>query len=54
MSGVESTADKKAVPFNLRLPIELHRALAERAKLEDRSIHNLILRLLREGLALHV
>jgi len=39
------------VDTRLRLPADLHQQLAELAKQEQRSIHNLMLLLLRRGVA---
>lgn len=41
------TKEKPVKAVYIRLPAKVHDALAERARLEDRSLNNLIVRLLR-------
>jgi predicted HicB family RNase H-like nuclease len=41
--------DKREVRYALRLPPELHRAVVELARSEDRSLNQQIIALLRQG-----
>ncbi len=41
---------KQAVRYALRLPPDLHAALVELARREDRSLNQQLIRMLREGL----
>jgi predicted transcriptional regulator len=43
--------EQKPVAMNVRLPRDLHAALRRLAQHEDRSMHWIIIRLLRDGIA---
>lgn len=46
--GPMADLDKK---FTLRLPEDLHTALSEMAKEDDRSLHGMVVKLLRQAVA---
>jgi predicted HicB family RNase H-like nuclease len=46
---VDETSPSRSGRLNLRLPPELHAALAAEAERQDRSLNNLIVRLLSSG-----
>ena len=45
----ERTEDRREVRYALRLPPDLHAALVELARREDRSLNQQLIRMLRDG-----
>ena len=49
MEVADATDDRCEVRYSLRLPPDLHEALVELARREDRSLNQEIIHLLRQG-----